>query len=99
MPHQKPDAAQVTSPARRPLGEAELAAPQPFPRVGCYRRMSRREPNGAPPLRKIPLEVFAGSEAWANLPLSIKVAVVHVWRAERTLAAERTPDYPAARVT
>jgi len=50
--------------------------------------MSRRQPNGIAPLRKIPLEVFAGSEAWANLPLPIKVAAVHVWRAERTLLTD-----------
>jgi len=45
--------------------------------------MSREIQIGIPPIHKIPLEVFAGSEAWADLPEAIKVAVVHVWRAER----------------
>jgi len=48
--------------------------------------MSRQLLNGTPPIRKIPLEVFAESEVWADLPEAIKVAVVHVWRAERDLS-------------
>lgn len=65
-----------------------VAAPQPFPCGGRYRRMSRPRLNGIPPICRIPLEVFAGTEAWANLPVPIKVAVVHVWRSERALLAD-----------
>ena len=50
--------------------------------------MSRPRLNGIPPICRIPLEVFAGTEAWANLPVPIKVAVVHVWRSERALLAD-----------
>ena len=46
--------------------------------------MPRQLLNSArPSTAKVPLEVYAKSEAWAELPQPIKVAVVHVWRAER----------------
>jgi len=43
----------------------------------------RHSQEPAAPLAAIPLEVFATGRTWAALPEAIKVAVIHVWRAER----------------